>query len=77
MSDTVHSQDVDMADLPESRAGPSNSTKASETPQEPLTDVLHRRVTVIREGDNVLLKMPSDAVKTIVASSRGYVTPAM
>lgn len=48
-----------------------SAAPASVQPLESLADLLHRRVTVISEGDNVLLRMPSDAVKTIVASSRG------
>lgn len=73
MSGTQQSQDITMGDVPQAEAGPSTSVKAPEAPKEPLSDILHRRVTVISEGDNVLLKLPSDAVKSIVASSRGFV----
>jgi tRNA (adenine-N(1)-)-methyltransferase non-catalytic subunit len=38
---------------------------------EPLRDVLRRRVTTIKEGDNVLLKLPSEAIKAVVASKDG------
>lgn len=40
-------------------------------PQEPLEEVLRRRLTVIKEGDNVLLRLPSDTVKAVVASKDG------
>lgn len=40
-------------------------------PKEPLEDILHRRLTVIKEGDNVLLRLPSDTVKAVVASKDG------
>lgn len=40
-------------------------------PLEPISEVLLRRVTTIREGDNVLLRLPSDSVKAIVASKDG------
>lgn len=40
-------------------------------PLEPLDEVLRSRITTIKEGDNVLLRLPSDAVKAVVASSDG------
>jgi tRNA (adenine-N(1)-)-methyltransferase non-catalytic subunit len=33
--------------------------------------VLRRRLTVIQEGDNVLLRLPSDSIKAVVASKQG------
>lgn len=42
-------------------------------PLEPLDEVLRRRLTVIKEGDNVLLKLPSDTIKAVVASKDGLV----
>lgn len=42
-------------------------------PKEPLEDVIRRRTTVIKEGDNVLLRLPSDTVKAVVASKEGLV----
>jgi hypothetical protein len=45
--------------------------KTLEEPREPLEDVLLRRVTTIKEGDNVLLRLPSDSVKAVVASKDG------
>jgi tRNA (adenine-N(1)-)-methyltransferase non-catalytic subunit len=49
---------------------PKRQAKAS-TNLEPLEDILLRRVTTIKEGDNVLLKLPSDAIKAVVASKDG------
>lgn len=33
---------------------------------EPLTEVILRRLTTIKEGDTVLLRLPSDLVKSVV-----------
>ena len=56
------------------QAAPSSSrpprTRVQE-PLEPLEDVVHRRITRIKEGDSVLLRMPSDAIKAVVASKDG------
>lgn len=53
---------------------PHGGRKAKDQgPLEPLADVLLNRITVIKEGDNVLLRLPSDAVKAVVASSTGCV----
>lgn len=40
------------------------------TPAEIEASLL-RRVTAIKEGDNVLLRLPSDAIKAVVASKDG------
>lgn len=37
----------------------------------PMEEVLRRRLTVIQEGDNVLLRLPSDSIKAVVASKQG------
>ena len=59
-------------------AGPTASSKAnpakngeSSKPQISLQDSLLQRVSTIKEGDNVLLRMPSDMVKAVVASKDG------
>lgn len=36
-----------------------------------LEDSLLQRVSTIKEGDNVLLRLPSDMVKAVVASANG------
>lgn len=36
-----------------------------------LEESLLQRVTTIKEGDNVLLRLPSDMVKAVVASQNG------
>jgi tRNA (adenine-N(1)-)-methyltransferase non-catalytic subunit len=38
---------------------------------EEIETSLIRRVTTIKEGDNVLLRLPSDAIKAVVASREG------
>lgn len=41
----------------------------------PLSESLLQRVSTIKEGDNVLLRMPSDMVKAVVASKDGCASP--
>jgi tRNA (adenine-N(1)-)-methyltransferase non-catalytic subunit len=49
-----------------------NGESSKPTPQPiPLSESLLRRVCTIKEGDNVLLRMPSDMVKAVVASKDG------
>lgn len=52
---------------------PKHHRPKQQEPLEPLEDLVHRRVTRIKEGDNVLLRMPSDAIKAVVASKDGSV----
>lgn len=40
---------------------------------EDLEASLRQRVTTIKEGDNVLLRLPSDGIKAVVASRDGLV----
>ena len=56
-------------------AGPSKPARRpqEDKPLEPLDEILFKRLNVIREGDNVLLRLPSDAIKAVVASKTGYV----
>jgi tRNA (adenine-N(1)-)-methyltransferase non-catalytic subunit len=49
-----------------------NGESSKPTPQPiPLSESLLQRVSTIKEGDNVLLRMPSDMVKAVVASKDG------
>jgi len=49
-----------------------NGESSKPAPQPiPLSESLLRRVSTIKEGDNVLLRMPSDMVKAVVASKDG------
>jgi len=49
-----------------------NGESSKPTPQAvPLSESLLQRVSTIKEGDNVLLRMPSDMVKAVVASKDG------
>jgi tRNA (adenine-N(1)-)-methyltransferase non-catalytic subunit len=61
-------------------AEPSSSTGGAKRPHDrsepsapllPMEEVLRRRLTVIQEGDNVLLRLPSDSIKAVVASKQG------
>lgn len=45
--------------------------KMDEADREPLSEVMFRRLTTIKEGDNVLLRLPSDQVKAVVAAKDG------
>jgi hypothetical protein len=49
------------------------ATKPLKTPDPPLplSELSLRRLTRIKEGDSVLLRLPSDAVKAVVASPDG------
>ncbi|WVR08531.1 hypothetical protein IAU60_005586 [Kwoniella sp. DSM 27419] len=46
---------------------------ADDAPLEPLSEVMLRRMTRIREGDTVLLRLPSDAIKSVVIQKQGLV----
>jgi tRNA (adenine-N(1)-)-methyltransferase non-catalytic subunit len=48
-----------------------NGESSTKPPQPPLHETLLQRVSTIKEGDNVLLRMPSDMVKAVVASKDG------
>ncbi|WVO17302.1 tRNA (adenine(58)-N(1))-methyltransferase non-catalytic subunit TRM6 [Cryptococcus depauperatus] len=42
-------------------------------PQEPLSEIMYRRLTRIKEGDTVLLRLPSDLVKSVVVQKDSLV----
>jgi len=48
-----------------------NGESSKPTQAVPLAESLLQRVSTIKEGDNVLLRMPSDMVKAVVASKDG------
>ena len=52
---------------------PSKGPDGAQTLTEDLQDLLRGRVTRIKEGDNVLLRTPSDVIKAVVVSREGYV----
>lgn len=54
-----------------SMSTPHHRRKKDLEPQEPIEDVIHRRLTVIKEGDNVLLRLPSDTIKSVVVTKDG------
>lgn len=62
---------VETTETTETKPGPRGRRNEPTEPLEPLDDVLHRRLTIIKEGDNVLLRLPSDAIKAVVASKDG------
>jgi tRNA (adenine-N(1)-)-methyltransferase non-catalytic subunit len=57
------------------RADDSNAKNGESSKPKPQAIPLHesllQRVSTIKEGDNVLLRMPSDMVKAVVASKDG------
>lgn len=65
------SNDVPEVKTPTATNGFKRPRKAPEEPKEPLSEVLLRRLTTIKEGDNVLLRLPSDSIKAVVASRDG------
>ena len=75
-TDIVIDQEVISAQTTsESKINGSELVKNGESskPQMSLEDSLLQRVSTIKEGDNVLLRLPSDMVKAVVASEHGYV----
>ncbi|OCF78658.1 tRNA (adenine-N(1)-)-methyltransferase non-catalytic subunit TRM6 [Kwoniella mangroviensis CBS 8886] len=53
---------------------PSNKRKTEDDePKEPLSEVILRRLTRIKEGDTVMLKLPSDAIKVITVEKNGLI----
>jgi len=54
-------------------ASSSKRLKKNDEARESLDDILLRRITTIKEGDNVLLRLPSDSIKAVVASKDGLV----
>ena len=55
-------------------AGPSTQKRPRRPDpedEEPMSELLLRRVTRIKEGDNVLLRLPSDSIKAVVAAKEG------
>ncbi|WRT70709.1 uncharacterized protein IL334_007707 [Kwoniella shivajii] len=44
-----------------------------EEPKEPLSEVMLRRLTRIKEGDTVMLRLPSDAIKVITIEKNGLI----
>jgi tRNA (adenine-N(1)-)-methyltransferase non-catalytic subunit len=52
---------------------PKRPLDAHDPSLEPMSEVMLRRVNKIQNGDNVLLKLPSDSIKAVVASADGSV----
>ncbi len=50
---------------------PARPPKQRPPPPEPNHTLLERRVTVIQEGDQVMLQLPSDVIKVVTAQSKG------
>ncbi|ODN83027.1 hypothetical protein L202_01253 [Cryptococcus amylolentus CBS 6039] len=81
MADTAAATDVVMHEHTAPAPAPAEGSKrtnthtapASDEPQEPLSEVMFRRVTRIKEGDNVMLRLPSDLVKSIVVDNQTLV----
>lgn len=62
-----------LAETSAGRPRPDELKKNGESskPSVSLEDSLLQRVSTIKEGDNVLLRLPSDTVKAVVASKEG------
>jgi tRNA (adenine-N(1)-)-methyltransferase non-catalytic subunit len=72
MEDVQPQVQVDtVAEASTARPHPNSRKPKDAGPLEPLDEILRRRLTVIKEGDNVLLKLPSDSIKAVVASKDG------
>lgn len=55
------------------RPPPKKRRHVAEADLLPMDEISLKRLTVIKEGDNVLLRLPSDQVKAVVASKDGCV----
>ncbi|OCF43283.1 tRNA (adenine-N(1)-)-methyltransferase non-catalytic subunit TRM6 [Kwoniella heveanensis CBS 569] len=53
--------------------GPKRRRGIDDGPKEPLSEVVLRRLTKIKEGDSVLLRLPSDAIKSVTAHKDGLI----
>lgn len=69
----VNEGEVPSANAPAvaAQTGKKRQTETPNVPLQPLSETMLRRVTTIKEGDNVLLRLPSDSVKAVVASKEG------
>ncbi|WWC65183.1 uncharacterized protein I303_107797 [Kwoniella dejecticola CBS 10117] len=45
----------------------------NDEPREPLSEVILRRLTRIKEGDTVMLRLPSDAIKVVTIEKNGLI----
>ncbi|WWC72581.1 uncharacterized protein I206_106543 [Kwoniella pini CBS 10737] len=52
---------------------PFKRRKGDDEPKEPLTEVILRRLTKMKEGDTVMLKLPSDAIKVVTIEKNGLI----
>ncbi|WVW80830.1 hypothetical protein I302_102819 [Kwoniella bestiolae CBS 10118] len=52
---------------------PLKKRKNDDEPLEPLSEVILRRLTRIKEGDTVMLRLPSDAIKVITVEKNGLI----
>ncbi|ORX41008.1 Gcd10p family-domain-containing protein [Kockovaella imperatae] len=59
--------------VPAKRKAVNAVAQQEAAPLEPLDVLARRRVTQIKEGDNVLLRLPSDSIKAVVASKEGII----
>ncbi|WVQ70752.1 hypothetical protein IAR50_000274 [Cryptococcus sp. DSM 104548] len=78
MADTAPINDVVMQEEaapapPAEGSKRSNTAPVPDEPQEPLSEVMFRRVTRIKEGDNVMLRLPSDLIKSIIVDKETLV----
>ncbi|KAK8850545.1 hypothetical protein IAR55_004463 [Kwoniella newhampshirensis] len=55
------------------QAPKSKKVEKDAGPQEPISEVMLRRLTKIKEGDTVLLRLPSDTIKSVVIQKDGLI----
>jgi len=56
-------------------AGPSARAKPTPLTAVDAQQMLEQRVSVIKEGDSVMLRLPSDVIRVVTIQKQGYVRP--
>lgn len=70
MSENV---ELDGPRKPTSSAGPSTRAKPTPLTAVDAQQMLEQRVSVIKEGDSVMLRLPSDVIRVVTIQKQGYV----
>jgi len=60
---------------PAPAAGPSSRAKPTPLTAVDAQQMLEQRVSVIKEGDSVMLRLPSDVIRVVTIQKQGYVRP--
>ncbi|WVF68178.1 hypothetical protein IAT40_002943 [Kwoniella sp. CBS 6097] len=70
---TAQAQPSSNPNAPHPHPHPRRRKGMDDGPKEPMSEVMLRRLTRIKEGDSVLLRLPSDAIKSVTAHKDGLI----